>query len=364
MLFRGIDQELWEARGIINLVAVPLLAISATRNKNWSVNVFVSRDIVLNTTVILGGGLYLLVVAGAGYYLREFGGNWGEISQILLFSLAAVLLATVLFSGQLRAQVRVFLGKHFYRNKYDYRREWLRLTEKLSDKAQGDTRFKVVIEALAHTVDAKAGLLWLFNERAKCVNVAAWNTRLLDNELPSNDPLIEFLEDKGFVINLMELNSHNEEYKGLVLPDWTGSVHHPWLIVPLFGLESLIGFVVLANPLLARSINWEDRDLLLTAAKQVSSHLTVLMTSDALAEARQFEVFTRLSAYMVHDLKNIAAELELVARNAKRHVSNPEFVEDAFGTVDNAAGKSSDCWSSCATGAPRQKRKSGLIWIA
>jgi putative PEP-CTERM system histidine kinase len=109
-------------------------------------------------------------------------------------------------------------------------------------------------------------------------------------------------------------------------------------MVPLFSADTLIGFVVLANPLVMRSINWEDRDLLNTAAKQVTSYLMVIMTSDALAEAKQFEVFTRLSAYMVHDLKNIAAELELVSRNAKTHINNPDFIEDAFETVDNAAG--------------------------
>jgi putative PEP-CTERM system histidine kinase len=102
-------------------------------------------------------------------------------------------------------------------------------------------------------------------------------------------------------------------------------------------MESLMGFVVLANPLIARSINWEDRDLLKTAANQVAGHLALLMTSDDLARAKQFEVFNRLSAYMVHDLKNVAAELELVARNADKHKSNPAFLDDAFETVDNAA---------------------------
>jgi putative PEP-CTERM system histidine kinase len=41
---------------------------------------------------------------------------------------------------------------------------------------------------------------------------------------------------------------------------------------------------------------------------------------------------------MVHDLKNIAAELELVARNAIRHKGSPAFLEDAFATVTNASG--------------------------
>ena len=337
LLFRGIDQSLWEARGIINLVAVPLLAISSARNRNWSLNIFVSRDIVLNTTAILGGGFYLLIMAGAGYYLREYGGTWGRIGQLVFFSLAVALLAAVLFSGQLRARIRVFLGKHFYRNKYDYRLEWLRLTGELSNKAQGEARFEAVIEALAQIVDARAGLLWLRDE-ADYRNVAVWQATRLDTAEPAGTRLIRFLKTSGFVINLTDLKSQPDEYEGLVLPEWLASIHRPWLIVPLFSMESLLGFIVLANPLIVRSINWEDRDLLKTAAKQVSSHLTVLKTSDALAEAKQFEVFSRLSAFMVHDLKNIAAELELVARNAKKHISNPAFVEDAFDTVDNAAG--------------------------
>jgi len=315
-----------------------LLAISAVRSKSWSLNIFVSRDIVLNTTAILGGGLYLLLMAGAGYYLREYGGDWGRIGQTLFFSLAVVLLVAVLSSGQLRARTRVFLGKHFYKNKYDYRTEWLRLTKELGEDVQGEARYIAAIEAMANIVDARAGLLWLSDEQDNYKNVAAWQLRRLENIELGDGALVSYFEDKGFIINVSEIDLYPEEYEGLQPPEWLVDVHRPWLILPLQGLESVIGFIVLANPLIARSINWEDRDLLLTAAKQISSYLTVIITSDALSEAKQFEVFTRLSAYMVHDLKNIVSELEMVSRNSRKHMNNPEFIEDAFDTVDNAAG--------------------------
>jgi len=337
LLFRGIDQELWEARGIVNLVAVPLLAISAVRSKSWSLNIFVSRDIVLNTTAIFGGGIYLLVMAGAGYYLREFGGNWGRIIQVLFFALAIALLAIILSSSHLRAVIKVFLAKHFYKNKYDYRIEWLRLTEKLRDSANNEEKYKAVIEVLAQIVEARAGMLWLSNEQGNYKNAATWHTKQIDSLELSDSSLINYFKNKGFIININELELRPDEYEDLKLPEWLVEVEHPWLIVPLHGLDSPIGFIILTNPLVNRSINWEDRDLLITAAKQVSSYLTMLMTSDALAEAKQFEVFTRLSAYMVHDLKNIASELEMVSRNSKKHMDNPEFIEDAFDTVDNAA---------------------------
>jgi len=337
LLFRRVDQGLWETRGIINLIAVPLLAISSARNKNWSMNVFVSREIVFNTTAIIGGGVYLLLMSVAGYYIRVFGGDWGRLGQAAFFSLAIVLLATILFSGQTRARLKVFLAKHFYKNKYDYRVEWLRLTENLSKKVQRDAQFEIAITVLADTVDARIGSLWLREGQAGYKNVASWETDQIGIVEPVDSSLIRFIDDTGYIINLMELKEHAEEYDGLILPKWLHKLNRPWQIIPLQGHETLLGFVVLANPLVLRSINWEDRDLLKTEAKQVASHLAELMASDALAEAKQFEVFTRLSAYMVHDLKNIASELEMVALNAKKHKSNPAFIEDAFETVDNAA---------------------------
>ena len=338
LLFRSIDQSLWDARGIVHLVAVPLLAISSARNKNWSLNVFVSREIVLNTSAILAGGFYLLAMAGAGFYIREFGGNWGKFGQVMFISLAVVFLFVLASSVRLRAQIKVFLGKHFYKNKYDYRLEWLQLTETLAESGGERSHYRTAIEAMADIVDARAGSLWLCDEQNRYRNIGSWHSGHGENVLAADDSLITYLSKKGFVINLRDIESHAEEYEGLCLPEWLNEMQQPWLIVPLHGVDKLLGFVVLANPLFVRAINWEDRDLLKTAAKQISSYLMVLMTSAQLAESRQFEVFTRLSAYMVHDLKNIAAELNLVASNAKKYSTNPEFVADAFATVEIAAG--------------------------
>jgi len=333
LLFRDIDTGLWSARGFVTLLAVPLLTISAARNRDWSHNLFVSRDIVLHATTVVGAGLYLLVMAAAGYYLREYGGSWGRIAQVSFLTLAIMLLVSILFSGQFRTKLRVFLGKHFYRNKYDYRHEWLQLTSELNRRDKGEDDYESVIRVFAQTVDARAGLLWLRSEHHRFENVAAWHTTPFAEGVADDDAMIRFLEDKAYVINLRELETCASEYEGLDVPGWLSSINQAWLIVPLVNMNTLIGFIVLVNPVVAREVNWEDRDLLKTAAMQISSYLTVLMTTDALSEARQFEAFNRISSFMVHDLKNIAAELELVARNAEKHKTNPEFIEDAFATV-------------------------------
>jgi len=93
---------------------------------------------------------------------------------------------------------------------------------------------------------------------------------------------------------------------------------------------------VLAQPRARHRIDWEERDLLKTAGRQLAVYVALVQTDEALLEARQFETFHRLAAFLVHDLKNVSAQLSLISSNAERHRDNPEFVADAFRTVGNA----------------------------
>jgi putative PEP-CTERM system histidine kinase len=101
----------------------------------------------------------------------------------------------------------------------------------------------------------------------------------------------------------------------------------------------LIGFIVLARSPAQPHFNWEDSDLIKTAGRQAAVHLAQLEASQALVEARQFEACSRLTAYVMHDLKNLIAQLSLVVTNAARHKANPQFMEDAINTVDNSVQK-------------------------
>jgi signal transduction histidine kinase len=55
-----------------------------------------------------------------------------------------------------------------------------------------------------------------------------------------------------------------------------------------------------------------------------------------LLEVRKFDSFNRMSAFVVHDLKNIIAQLSLMLKNAERHRDNPEFQKDMLMTVEHS----------------------------
>jgi putative PEP-CTERM system histidine kinase len=109
-----------------------------------------------------------------------------------------------------------------------------------------------------------------------------------------------------------------------------------WLIIPLSNGGDLIGLVLLTTARTRVDVNWEVNDLLKTAARQAATFLGQMQATEALLEARKFDAFNRMSAFVVHDLKNIVAQLSLMIRNAERHRENPEFQKDMLMTVEHS----------------------------
>jgi putative PEP-CTERM system histidine kinase len=64
-----------------------------------------------------------------------------------------------------------------------------------------------------------------------------------------------------------------------------------------------------------------------------------MQATEALLEARKFAAFNRMSAFVVHDLKNIVTQLSLMMKNSQRLMSNPEFQNDMVLTVDNSLAR-------------------------
>ena len=338
-LLHDISPAIWTARGYINVMVVPLILVSAARNPLWSLDVHVSRGFVFHTATLLGAGLYLLAMAGGGYYIRLYGGEWGGLVQLVFFFAAGMLLVVLLFSGQMRARLRVFLSKHFFNYRYDYREEWLRFIDSLSSEELDQDLRRRVIQAMAQIVESPGGLLWQRGEGGGLQPTANWNMPEVRQAVADDEPLPRFLNERGWIVELDQVAREPESYAGLTLPGWLQQLPDGWLLVPLFNMSELLGFVVLARPRTPLQVNWEVRDLLITTGRQSASYLALLAANEALVDARQFEAFNRLSAYVVHDLKNLVAQLSLVVSNAERHRDNPAFVEDAFATVDNAVRK-------------------------
>ncbi len=341
LLFKGIDPALWNARGFINALVVPVIGIAAVRDPRWSLDIFISRRVVFHTAALMGAGIYLLAMGAGGYVIREYGGTWGTIAQVIFLFGAVLMLSILLFSAQLRASLRVLINKHFFHYKFEYREEWLRFIHTLTSDEPSEKLRERTIKAIADIFQCPGGLLWQYRDGHRYQLVANWQMPMPDSAtvLSADSPLARYLREEEWVINCDEYQHDPGAYRDMVLPDWFSEIENAWLITPLVFHDRLLGLVVLARPPITHSMNWEDYDLLRIIGRQSAAHLAQLDAALALSQAREFEVCNRLSSYVMHDLKNLIAQLSLVVSNAARHKNNPQFMEDAIHTVENSVNK-------------------------
>ena len=362
LLFNRMDETVYAVRGFAYAAMAPLIILTVFRaGTRKKLKVALSQNAVFHTTTLVIVGLYLLAASSAGYYVRYWGGSWGEALQIVLLFAAFVLLMLLAFSAATRATLRVLVGKHFFRYRYDYREEWQKFTKALASENSTDPMGQRAIRGLADMVESPAGTLWLKEPHARqYVQRARWNLPESNAGEPEDGSLMKFIVRSGWVINLEEYRFRPSRYQGLTLPAWLGEVPGAWLIVPLRTVSEVIGFVVLATSRTPIEINWEVNDLLKTAGSQAASFLAQMQATEALLEARKFDAFNRMSAFVVHDLKNIVTQLSLLAKNAEKHRDNPDFQRDMLLTVSHSVERMKQLMLQLREGTTPESGGSGV----
>lgn len=337
-LVNQLDFSYWYARGFVAAIGMPLILVSTRRIKNWSVNVFVSREVVFYSSMLLISGLYLLLLAVAGYVINYFGGAWGDVISIAFVILGGTVLAALIMTEKLRREVKVFITKHFFANKYDYRIEWLKSIEQLEIGATDDY-YHTATDIICSSLNIHQGALVkkLSTDHYQCLY--QHNYALEAQQLTCLSTVDTFCQQHGWIIDVREFAIVEESYPELTLDTDRCRDEHIDIIIPIFMNKSVYGFFLLAMPEEQGLLNWEDRDLLFALSKQLSNYLSLNEANESLAESKQFDAFNRMSAFLVHDLKNIQAQLGLINSNAKRHRDNPAFIDDVFETIESATSR-------------------------
>ena len=331
--------------------------LGRTRLRDVFVNAYVSQQALFGSVTIIVIGLYLLAVGAIGEWLRRTNQPLGlGLSVVVVFG-ALVGLVVLAFSKTLRADVRRFLTRNFYRSKHDYRAQWLQVTEAFEQAASKEAIMDRLLDLLIKTFPTTAISIWSFREADR--RFCRIRSMTIDKEsvpLELSHPVILQLqkEDEGVMI---EGNSDPLMPAGVAL------------CFPIRAQGRLTAFIALGRPLHGGIYGTDDCDLL----RGISHHVGVLLSHARLAEERQasteLEALHRFSVFCLHDLKNLAARLSLVAQNAERHGHDPAFQESAMRTVTDTSAKMTVLMSKLSrtsmkpapSGAPESVDISALI---
>jgi putative PEP-CTERM system histidine kinase len=323
-----VDPGLALGRPIAAAFMAPLLALAMARNREWRVDIHVSRQVVLHTATLVASGCFLVAVAVVAMLLRGFGGEWGLVLQLAMLFGSIVVLATVLSSGSVRRRLKFLISRNFFTHRYDYRVEWLKFIELVSEPKHGEELAVRIIRALAEFVDSPAGVLWSLSRGIGYYPAAVWKQPFPDNgKISSDDPFVLAFRDGSWI---------QERAIATEQDAWPFASDTAWLAVPLSHRREVVGFVVLDRAAHRVSPDWEAFDLLRAAGRQAASYLAEEKSTKVLRDSELLTEYSKRFAFVVHDIKNLASQLNLIVSNAARHIGDPEFQRDMLRTVEDS----------------------------
>ncbi|MCX7675810.1 MAG: PEP-CTERM system histidine kinase PrsK, partial [Alteraurantiacibacter sp.] len=340
-LAQGLPDELADLRALVLLVALALLAYGTMRTRT-ELRFQPSRSFAFRSFSLGVIGTYLVIMVLVAQALTYVGSDYSGVMQITFVLVASALGLAVIPSKRLRGWLKVTIVKNLFQHRYDYRAEWLRFTDTIGRAGAGSASLpERAVQAVADVTESASGLLLTPREEGGLALAARWNW----DDIAVPDPALDveglrFFEDSQFILDLDDIRSGRQQgIPHAAAPAWLLEAPIAWAMVPLLHFERLVGLVVLSRPPVARMLDWEDFDLLRVIGRQLASYLAEQSSQNALSEAQRFDEFNRRIAFVMHDIKNLASQLSLLARNAEKHADKPEFRADMLITLRNSADK-------------------------
>ncbi|MXO71657.1 XrtA/PEP-CTERM system histidine kinase PrsK [Alteraurantiacibacter buctensis] len=336
-----IPAALEEGRALALLVVVALLGIG-TLGRRGDLRFQPSRSFAFRSFSLAVIGAYLVVMVLIAQAIAYTGNDMAKAAQIGFVVIASAIALAVVPSRRVRGWLRVTLTKHLFQHRYDYRAEWLRFTDTIGRAGpQAISLHERAVQAVADIADSPSGLLLTPREEGGLAVDARWNWRSIEVPAMAMDAAaVRFFEERQYIVDLDDLRAgRKQDIPECASPAWLLANPDAWAMVPLLHFERLVGMVILARPPVARMLDWEDFDLLRVIGRQLASYLAEQTSQDALGEAQRFDEFNRRIAFVMHDIKNLASQLSLLARNAEKHADKPAFRADMILTLKNSTDK-------------------------
>jgi putative PEP-CTERM system histidine kinase len=325
---------------VVTALTLSLIAYGLGRSRLRAVlvNTYVSQQALFGTVTFIVIGLYLLTVGVVGEWIRQTNQPLGVGLSVLVVFGGLVGLVVAAFSKTMRAEIRRFLTRNFYRSKYDYRAKWLQVTEAFQEAANKEAIMDRLLDLLIKTFATTTISIWTFRatDRRFC------QTRSVTAEKEPSP-----IDLSHHVIKKLRESDEPVLLEGGMVGRNAGA-HAPGdplvamgaaLCFPIRAQGQLTAFVALGKQLHGEAYGTDDCDLL----HGIAHHVGTLLSHANLAEERQaaaeLEALHRFSVFCLHDLKNLAARLSLMAQNAENHGKDPAFQESAMRTVADTAKK-------------------------
>jgi len=351
LLFRSLNTgfDVFDAGALI--VAGALMICSLGRMKLLGLDVYLSHSLIYRSFTILIVGFYLLVVGVLAKLIAYLNGDWSIHLRVFFIFVAFVVLSILLLSHQIRVMMKRFLSLHFRRPQFDYRKEWEFFTKRIAPITEVNALCATVARMVAETLDVPSVTVWLLDEtKQQLIPCGSTALSVTDTEDLKSTSKVAQEFARSMREQEMPLNFDDAKARWAIElkksdPGYFTKARIQWAF-PLNAGGAFLGLMSVGDQVSDVPFSVEDLDLLNTISVQLAGSLLNLKLADQVRQTREKEAFQTVSAFMIHDLKNLASKLSLTVENLPGHFDNPEFRKDALSVISQSVKKINDMCSS------------------
>jgi len=332
LLFSEINAQLLPIRSAVVIISTSMMAVFIAKHRLLDVDIFVSRYFVYNSVTVLAVGLYLIAVGLVTHGIRYFELPYGSFFSTVFVFISMLSLLILLSAAALRRKAQLFINRHFYKHKYEFRDKWMETVEKITPQRSIKEVSDTFIEIISETMFPSAIHLWVFDPVSKTFAHSGKGAAPAEIEkLASTSPFLATVQER-----LTPFSA--EEVKGgpaHELFSRTGTV----ICSPLVAGSEVMGFVLLGNDRAGTRYIQDDNELLKAVSTQAAVQIREIRLLEELTATKEMEAFSKMSSFIMHDLKNLTNSLSLISQNARHNMDNPEFQRDTIKTIDGTVSR-------------------------
>jgi putative PEP-CTERM system histidine kinase len=313
---------------VVSIAALVFLSRFLVFEEITGQRVVISREAVYSSVAVLLVGAYFVLIGVTVWFLASIGGSPKVFFSVLAAFLAIVVFVALFFSSSIRARWRGLVDRSLYSGKLDLLTELSTFAEEVSvatDKREMFDVIAAVLEQKCHMTDI---VIALKSSRRGEFDFGYPSASLHTLALPT---VGDWLFRAGRMMSRGEiqpfLGDCTEEERQLVqekLGDY---------FVPLMARKELVGFISCRA---AAGIGADVRFLIDSISHQLALSLLSARQSEALLETRELASFSKVSSFVIHDVKNLISMLSMILQNAETKFGDQRFQQMTIDTLHGA----------------------------
>ena len=342
LLYWEMDLDLQVLDLATLIIANSVILIGILRMPAIHLSFYPSQSFLFNSITILLVGIYFVAVGILAKIATYYTAGHGIMLGGFIIFLALLGLSILIFSDRLRKKLKRLIALHFGRPTYDYQKEWIEFTRQTSSILDTRNLCRIIARRISKMMDVLSVTIWLIDDPIKKAEIG--DSTVLSEKHRGILPNLS-----GMILEMVQaIRRDNLPFDyNFLQGDWTDDKEKKEVLakerieycLPLTAGERVLGAVTLGDRVGRDSFSDEDFELLRTITDQTAGSLLNLSLSEELRAAKEMEAFQTLSAFLLHDLKNLASTFSLTLQNMEVHFHNPDFRKDAFQVLEQSLKK-------------------------